>query len=56
MSMWFCSAPPVFRAREFAYAVEKGKHVFLEKPCAIDPVGARSILRSAKLAEQKDSR
>lgn len=45
--------PPVFRAREFAYAVEKGKHVFLEKPCAIDPVGARSILRSAKLAEQK---
>ena len=45
--------PPVFRAREFAYAGEKGKHVFLEKPCAIDPVGARSILRSAKLAEQK---
>ena len=45
--------PPAFRAQEFAYAVEKGKHVFLEKPCAVDPVGARSILKSAKIAEQK---
>ena len=42
--------PPAFRAQEFAYAVEKGKHVFLEKPCAVDPVGARSILKIAKIA------
>lgn len=45
--------PPVFRPEHFAYAVEKGKHVFVEKPCAVDPVGARKMLALAKQAEAK---
>ena len=35
------ATPPGFRPMHFAAAVEAGKHVFLEKPCAVDPVGAR---------------
>ncbi len=44
--------PPVFRPAHFEAAVNAGKHVFLEKPCAVDPVGARAILIAAKKAEQ----
>lgn len=46
-------APPVFRPSHLEYAVQKGKHIFMEKPCAVDPVGARSILKSGKIAESK---
>jgi len=34
-------------------AVEAGKHVFVEKPHAIDPVGVRQITAAAELAKQK---
>jgi len=43
--------PPQFRPDHFLEAVQKGKHVFLEKPLAVDPVGIRSIITSAKKAE-----
>jgi len=46
--------PPVFRPDHFAYAVEKGKHCFVEKPCATDPVGARRMLATNKQALSKD--
>ncbi|MDH6311490.1 myo-inositol 2-dehydrogenase/D-chiro-inositol 1-dehydrogenase [Parabacteroides sp. PFB2-10] len=46
-------APPVFRPIHFEYALEKGKHCFLEKPCAVDPVGARQMLVLGKRADQK---
>ncbi|MDL2256280.1 Gfo/Idh/MocA family oxidoreductase, partial [Parabacteroides sp. OttesenSCG-928-K15] len=46
-------APPVFRPSHFEYTVAKGKHAFLEKPCAVDPVGARQMLVLGKQAEQK---
>lgn len=45
--------PPYFRPEHFAYAVEKGKHCFIEKPCAVDAVGARSMLITSKKAEAK---
>ena len=45
--------PPVFRPAHFDAAVNAQKHIFMEKPCAVDPVGARSILISAKKAEQQ---
>lgn len=45
--------PPVFRPLHFEYAIEKGKHCFIEKPCAVDPVGARQILVTAKRATTK---
>ncbi len=45
---------PAFRPIHFAYAVEKGKHVFMEKPHATDAVGIRSVLESAKKAKEKN--
>jgi len=45
--------PPAFRPEHFAYAVEKGKHVFAEKPCAVDPAGAKRMLALSKQAEAK---
>ncbi len=43
-------APPVFRPLHFDYSIEKGKHCFIEKPCAVDPVGARQVIATAKRA------
>lgn len=48
------AAPPGFRPRHFAAAVGAGKHVFMEKPCAVDPAGVRSVLASAALAREKN--
>lgn len=48
------TAPPHFRPSHFRAAVEAGKHVFMEKPVAVDPVGVRSIIESAAIAEQKN--
>ena len=45
--------PPGFRPPQFEYAVEKGKHVFLEKPVAVDSAGLRRIQAAADLAKQK---
>jgi len=47
------AAPPGFRPIHLKAAVEAGKHVFMEKPVAVDPVGIRSIIASADLAAQK---
>ena len=46
--------PPAFRPQHFAYAVEKGKHVFFEKPMATDVVGVRSVLESVRKAKEKN--
>ena len=34
-------------------AIKAGKHVLVEKPHAIDPVGVRQITAAAELAKQK---
>jgi predicted dehydrogenase len=47
------ATPPGFRPEHLKAAVEAGKHVFMEKPAAVDPVGIRSVIASAQLAEQK---
>lgn len=47
------TTPPAFRPIHLAAAVEAGKHVFMEKPCAVDPVGVRSVFESAKKAKQQ---
>jgi myo-inositol 2-dehydrogenase / D-chiro-inositol 1-dehydrogenase len=44
---------PGFRPLHFAYAVEKGKHVFMEKPHATDAAGALKVIETAKLAQEK---
>lgn len=53
VDMVILTAPPNFRPQHLRYAVEAGKHVFMEKPVAVDPVGIRSVLESAKMAQQK---
>ena len=45
---------PVFRPLHFRAAVEAGKHIFMEKPLAVDPVGVRSILTSARQANAQN--
>lgn len=48
------ATPPGFRPIHFAYAVEQGKHVFMEKPVAVDAPGVRQVLESARLAKEKN--
>ena len=44
---------PGFRPQHFEYAVEQGKHVFMEKPVATDAPGIRRVLAAAKEADKK---
>jgi len=48
------ATPPYFRPIHFKYAMEKGKHAFLEKPLFVDPAGYRSIVTTAKQAAAKN--
>ena len=45
--------PPGFRPLHLRAAIESGKHVFCEKPVAVDAVGVRSVIESARLAKEK---
>lgn len=47
------ATPPAFRPLHFAAAVEAGKHSFIEKPVAVDPVGARAIIATGEKAMAK---
>ena len=44
---------PHFRPLHFQAAMEAGKHVFMEKPVAVDPAGVRWIIQTARLADEK---
>ena len=48
------AAPPGFRPLHLRAIVEAGKHVFMEKPVAVDPVGVRSVIASSELAARKN--
>jgi predicted dehydrogenase len=45
------ATPPYFRPEHFEACVDARKHVFMEKPVAVDPVGARSVMASARTAD-----
>lgn len=45
------ATPPYFRPEHFQACIEARKHVFMEKPVAVDPVGARAIMAASKQAE-----
>jgi len=47
------ATPPGFRPMHFEEAVDKGKHVFMEKPVAVDSPGIRKVLASAEVAKKK---
>lgn len=44
------ATPPKFRPEHLKACVSANKHVFMEKPACVDPVGARSIIASSKKA------
>jgi myo-inositol 2-dehydrogenase / D-chiro-inositol 1-dehydrogenase len=46
--------PPHFRPVQLRAAIEAGKHVFCEKPVAVDPTGVRHVRESVKLAKEKN--
>ena len=45
--------PTHFRPEHFKAAVDAGKHIFMEKPCAVDPTGIRTVIAAAKIATTK---
>ena len=45
------ATPPHFRPEHLKAAVEAKKHIFMEKPACVDPVGARSIMATSRKAE-----
>jgi Predicted dehydrogenases and related proteins len=45
--------PTHFRPEQFKAAVEAGKHIFMEKPCAVDPSGIRTVIAASKVATTK---
>jgi predicted dehydrogenase len=47
------ATPPHFRPQHLAYAVENGKHTFVEKPVAVDAPGVRSIIETCNRAKDK---
>lgn len=47
------TTPPGFRPFHFEYAVNQGKHIFMEKPVATDPFGVRKVLAAAETAKKK---
>ena len=47
------ATPPGFRPMHLKAAINAGKHVFCEKPMAVDAPGFRSVMETVKEAEKK---
>ena len=48
------TTPPAFRPLHVEAAVNAGKHLFVEKPIAVDAPGVRSVMASCRRAKEKD--
>ncbi len=48
------ATPPGFRPMHLKAAVEAGKHIFCEKPVAVDAPGIRSVLETVRLSREKN--
>jgi predicted dehydrogenase len=48
------TTPPAFRPQHLEYAVDKNRHVFMEKSFAVDAPGIRRVMRAGELATQKN--
>jgi len=53
VDMVILTTPPGFRPMMLEAAIKAGKHVFCEKPVAVDAPGVRSVLQSAQSAKSK---
>jgi myo-inositol 2-dehydrogenase/D-chiro-inositol 1-dehydrogenase len=47
------ATPANFHPVHLDAAIRAGKHVFMEKPAAVDPPGARKIIEAGEMAKQK---
>src|SRR5690554_2284985 len=47
------ATPPKFRPEHFEAAVKARKHVFMEKPVAVDPTGIRQVIAAARMADSQ---
>jgi len=47
------ATPPKFRPEHFEAAVKARKHVFMEKPLAVDSAGIRQVIAAAKMADSQ---
>ena len=54
VDMVILATHPHFRPTHYEYAVKQGKHVFMEKPVAVDAPGVRQILAANNEAKQKN--
>jgi predicted dehydrogenase len=48
------ATPPHFRPQHLQYAVEKGKHTFVEKPIAVDVPGVHSVMATCEAAKKRN--
>ena len=48
------TTPPHFRPLHLKAAVAAGKHIFAEKPCAVDALGVRAVLKACEEAKKKN--
>ncbi|MDA1180306.1 MAG: Gfo/Idh/MocA family oxidoreductase, partial [Planctomycetota bacterium] len=48
------ATPPGFRPVHFEAAVQAGKHIFMEKPVAVDPAGVRRVIAANRIAKEKN--
>lgn len=48
------AAPPHFRPKNLKTCIDAGKHVFAEKPVAVDAPGVRSVLATTEKAQEKN--
>ncbi|HOB31609.1 MAG TPA: Gfo/Idh/MocA family oxidoreductase, partial [Verrucomicrobiota bacterium] len=47
------ATPPNFRPLHFEAAVKAGKHLFIEKPVGVDPVGVRKVMQLGEEAKRR---
>ena len=48
------ATPPGFRPLHFEAAVNAGKHIFMEKPVAVDSIGVRKVIDANQIAKSKN--
>ena len=54
MDVVLLTTPPHFRPMHLKAAIDAGKHVFAEKPVAVDAPGVRSVLETCAEAKRKN--